>query len=239
MQALRFILPLLFGLALLGSTSCKKDDPEKEGLSYVDGVPYYHFTDADRLWLRTKPNDEWKLENSQGYQRVYRVSVIAHDIQKGEYRAPGFISPSKPERYIDRIYLRLNRTDSTRLFSELRFCRNPALLTGFRFDGYDPNRSEFTVEGEWPEFVGNTGFNTDFYNCRGLKFPRGATLNGPFQQLTVRGRTYPDVVAFIGTPRGPNCAPVPAYFMKELYYDRQAGLIRMVSLAGEIWDRVP
>ena len=28
-------------------------------------------------------------------------------------------------------------------------------------------------------------------------------------------------------------------YMQELYYDRQAGLVRMVSLAGEVWERVP
>jgi hypothetical protein len=69
--------------------------------------------------------------------------------------------------------------------------------------------------------------------------PHGAALNGPFQQLTVHGRTYNEVVAFIGNSRGSTCSPVPSFYMQELYYDRQVGMVRMVSVAGEVWDRVP
>ena len=54
----------------------------------------------------------------------------------------------------------------------------------------------------------------------------------------MRGHAYYEVIAFQGTPRGTTCAPVPATFMQELYYDRQAGLVRMVSLTGEVWERV-
>ncbi|MDQ2793338.1 MAG: hypothetical protein M3Y12_04935 [Bacteroidota bacterium] len=72
-----------------------------------------------------------------------------------------------------------------------------------------------------------------------MKFPRGAALNGPFQHLTMRGRTYTDVVAFIGSSRGATCPAVSSSYLQELYYDRQAGLVRLVRVAGEGWDRVP
>lgn len=239
MQALRFILPLLFGLALLGSTSCKKDDPEKEGLSYVNGVPYYHFTEADRPWLQAKEGEVWKLVNGRGYQREYRVQVIQRIRAPYNSTSSGIPGTIKLLSYYDQITIRIGRTDSARTYLDLRFYRDAAMLTNLISGGVDPNTSRFYAEGEDHEFVGNTDLVSDYYSCRGLKFPSRAALYGPFPVLTVRGRTYPDVVAFIGAPRGPNCAPAPPYFMQELYYDRQAGLIRMVSIAGEVWDRVP
>ena len=230
---------LLMGLALLGSSACKKTDPEIDGLSFVDGVPYYHFTDNDRFWLGTNTGDEWKMENAQGYQRVYRASVIIHDIKKARYASPGFINPSKPLAYEDIIYVRLARTDSIVGFSELRFYRGAAKLTGSPAGSFDPDKSEFYAQGEWDDFVGNSDPHVSSYYCRGLSMPRGAALNGPFQQLTVRGRAYNEVMAFIGNIRDPSCRPVSSSFMQALYYDRQVGMVRMVSLAGEVWDRVP
>lgn len=232
---------ILASLVLFSSSACKKTDPEAEGLSFVDGVPYYHFTDNDRRWLGTKSGDEWKMENARGYQRVYRASVIVDDIQKARYHNPpgSIVTSSKPMEYQDIKYVRLARTDSLAGFSELRFYREAARRTNYPAGGFDPDKSEFYAQGEWVDFVGNSDPYVGVYYCRGLNMPSGAALNGSFQQLTVRGQQYNDVVAFIGTSRGPTCTPVPSSYMQELYYDRRAGLVRMVSLAGEVWDRVP
>jgi len=239
MKMLRTLRYMLIGLALLGSAACKKDELEDYGLSNVDGVPYYHFTDEDRPWLQVRQGDEWRMVNQQGYQRVYRAWVI-EDI-KGAIRSSsgGIPSSSKLLNYYDRVTVRLNRTDSTKGGADLRFYRAAAMLTNLNSGGYATNRSRFYAEGEWYDFVGNTDLISDYYSCRGLKFPIDTQLNGPFQQLTVRGRQYGEVVGFTASDRGPTCAPTSSSFMRELYYDRQAGLVRMVSIAGEVWDRIP
>lgn len=243
MKALSVVRLLLASLVLLGSSACKKTDPEAEGLSFVDGVPYYHFTDSDRAWLQSRQGDEWRLVNASGQQRIYQVSVI-EDLKRGDYSYSGGIpGSSKLLRYYDHTTARANRIDTltagVRGYFDLSFYRDAAMLTNLRSGGSNDNTSRFYASGDFYEFVGNTDLISDYYSCRGLKFPSGAALNGPFQQLTVRGRQYNDVVAFIGTSRGPTCGPIPASYMQELYYDRQAGLVRMVSLAGEVWDRVP
>lgn len=233
---------LVLGLVLLGSASCKKNDPEKEGLSY-DGVPYYHYTDKDRLWLQAKNDSEWRFDNGLGKQRIYRVSVSQY-LKRGDYDYSGGIpGSSKLVGYYDHTTVRVNRIDTLKAGIrgglDLRFYRDAALLATLSVDGYDNNTSRFYAVGEYYEFVGNTDTRTDYYSCRGMKFPTGASLNGPFQQLAVRGRTYTDVVAFVSTARESTCATPSSSFMQEVYYDRQAGLVRMVSLAGEVWDRVP
>jgi len=235
------LLPATF--VALSLASCKKDDLDRDGLSLIDGLPYYHYTDDDRLWLQAKQGDEWRLENGRGQQRVYRIDVIEH-IRKGDYSYSGGIpGSSQLLAYYDYTTVRANRVDTLgtgiRGYFDLRFYRDAAMLTNLSSGGFNKQLSRFYAEGEWYEFVGNTDLISDYYSCRGLKFPIGAALNGPFQQLTVRGRQYHDVITFIGASRGPTCAPVASDYMQELYYSRQAGLVRMVSVAGEVWDRVP
>ncbi|WP_201978396.1 hypothetical protein [Hymenobacter rubidus] len=230
---------VFIGCVLLGSSACTKDELEDNGLSNVDGVPYYHFTDKDRLWLQVHQGDEWRMVNQQGYQRVYRAGII-EDIKGASHSYSGGIpGSSKLLNYYDQVTVRLSRTDSAKGGADLRFYRAAAMLTNLSSGGYATNVSRFYAEGEWYDFAGNTDLISDYYSCRGLKFPSNTQLNGPFQQLTVRGRQYGEVVAFIASDRGPTCAPVSASFMRELYYDRQAGLVRMVSLAGEVWERMP
>lgn len=230
---------MLASLILFSTSACKKTDPEAEGLSFVDGVPYYHFTDNDRPWLQSRQGDEWRLVNASGYQRVYRAGIIQTLRGENKSTSSGIPGHTKLLNYYDQVTVGISRIDSSRGGGSLRFYRDAAMLTNLNSGGLDRNTSRFYAEGEWYEFVGNTDIISDYYNCRGLKFPSGAALNGPFQQLTVRGRQYSEVVAFIGTSRGPTCGPVSSSYMQELYYDRQAGLVRMVSLAGEVWDRVP
>ncbi|GAA4047141.1 hypothetical protein GCM10022409_36550 [Hymenobacter glaciei] len=224
---------------MFGHTSCKKEGAEDLGLSRANGVYYYHFTDADRLWLQTRQGDEWRLENTSGYQRVYRANVVSNLKAESRKTSMGIPSFSKLLNYYDLVYLYLNRVDSlNKGGTTLRFYRDAAMLTNLNSGGYNEHVSQFYAEGENSEFVGNTDLISDYFSCRGMKFPRGAALNGPFQQLTVRGHTYHEVVAFISTARGSTCRALPPAALQELYYDRQAGLVRMVSQGGEVWERV-
>ena len=142
--------------------------------------------------------------------------------------------------YYDGMTVRISRTDSLAIGGgELRFYRDAALLSNLNSGGVDKNKSRFYAAGEWSEFIGNTDLISDYYSCRGLKFPNASALEGPFGQLLVAGRQYNEVVSFIGTQRGPNCTALPAHSTQELYYDRRAGIVRMISAAGEVWNRVP
>lgn len=233
---------LLTGLVLLGGNACQKENEDSEGLSFSDGVPYYHFTDSDQPWLSARQGDEWKFENSRGYQRVYRINQIIQSIkhENKEVQPPGLnLSAPKLLNYYDQTTVRVSRIDSLRGAGEFRFYRDAALISNLASGGVDKTKSRFYAEGEWREFAGNTDLISDYFECRGLKFPTRSALNSPFAQLTVRGRQYTEVISFIGTPRGPDCGPLPRFYMQELYYDRRAGIVRMVSTAGEVWDRIP
>ncbi|MBC8083554.1 MAG: hypothetical protein H7Z21_10115 [Hymenobacter sp.] len=229
MKLLRTLFQLSAGLLLLGTASCKKEE-EFEGLSSVNGVLYYHFTDNDRLWLQAKQGDEWIFENGRGVRHTYRLYVNQEiKAENVEFTGPGLLSNSAVlVNYYDAAVLRPFRTDTSGAGSggEFRFCRGAALRSNLYYGGFDKNTSHFYAKGEWHKFVGNTDLISDYYNCRGLKFPNGPALNGPFASLTVRGQQYTEVVAFIGTSRGPTCAPVSQSYMQELYYDRQAGIVR-------------
>ena len=243
LNLLRTVALLLTGLVLPGLSACKKEANEQVGLSLIGGLPYYHFTDNDRLWLQARHDEIWRVENGRGQQRAYRISVSEH-LKRGDYSySTGIPGSSQLLGYYDHSTVRANRIDTlsagVRGYFDLRFYRDAAMRTNLSSGGYDKYASQFYANGEFYEFVGNTDLVSDYYSCRGLKFPRGASLNGPFQQLTVRGRQYNDVVVFTGTSRGPNCTPVSSSYMQALYYDRRAGLVRMVSLAGEVWERVP
>ncbi|MDO7853362.1 hypothetical protein [Hymenobacter convexus] len=237
----RSLPALLLGTLLLGGTSCRKDGPEaEEGLSYVNGLPYYHFTSQDQPWLQAKTGDSWTFENGRGVRHTYAIQVGQYPQRAYETFAPYGLLGTKYTvvSYYDETVLSAFSPDTSGTGSggNFHFYRD-ATVRPYNEVGTGPSR--LYAEGYWGKFVGNTDLHSDYYSCRGVKFPSGTALNGPFQQLTVRGRTYTDVVAFIGTSRGPNCQPVSSAYLQEMYYDRQAGLVRLVSLGGEVWDRVP
>ena len=240
MKPFRYAPTLIVAFGLLGLASCKKESLNEEGLSYVNGVPYYRFTDADRLWLQTQQGAEWKLENVRGTQHIYSVTVRQRlQAENREVQSPGpnFASP-KLFNYYDSAVLGVNSSDTanTGVGGQFRFCRDAAYPIR-NAAGSGP--SQFYAAGEWFKFIGNTDEQSDYYACPGLKFPGGSQLNGPFLFLTVRGKQYSEVLLFAATTRKQNCSVPTGSSIKDLYYDRRAGLVRMVSLSGEVWDRVP
>ena len=241
MSKSRILLYLLLGCSTVFSFSCKKEDVNSDGLRMVKGVPHYHFTDSDKPWLSAQEGDIWKLENASGYQRIYKLWVIEQLQAKNQkFGSPG-IPTAAPKllNYYDSRVMRINRLDSALGAGEIRFYRDASLLSALNSGGSDKHKSQFYAEGEWYDFVGNTNLISDYFSCQGMKFPSGANLEGPFTQLTVRGRQYNEVVVFTATDRGATCKAVPSRFMQEMYYDRRAGIIKMVSKAGEVWERVP
>ena len=238
MKPIRPLLLLLAVMLTLGISSCKKEDLDRDGLSHVNGVPYYHFTDADRPWLQAKQGDEWRFENARGYQRVYQVTQIVQQTRAPRKTPSGLLTAGVLQDYYDRITVQIGRTDSLRQSGELNFYRDAA-LTNPNSGGTDPATSQLYADGNWYEFVGDIDRNKRPCGYGDLAFLSGGALSSPFKELTVRGRQYKEVVACIGNTRALGCFPLPRYYLQELYYDRQAGLVRMVSRAGEVWDRVP
>ena len=240
MKPFRFAPATLIAFGLLGPTSCKKESPEVEGLSYVNGVPYYRFTDSDQLWLQTQQGANWKFQNSRGIQRTYSVTLsqrLQAENKQVQSPGPNFAAP-KLFNYYDSAVLGVSSSDTanTGVGGQFRFYRDAAYPIR-NAAGSGP--SQFYAAGEWFKFIGNTDEQSDYYACPGLKFPGGSQLNGPFLFLTVRGKQYSEVLLFAATTRKQNCSVPTGSSIKDLYYDRQAGVVRMVSLSGEVWDRVP
>lgn len=237
---LRALLPVLLGTLLLGSTSCKKEVSEDEGISLVNGLPYYHFTNQDQLWLRAKTGDSWLFENGRGIRCAYAIRVTQYP--QHPYKIPDhsgiLVTKYKVVSYYDETVLSVVGTDSsgTGGGGEFHFYRD-ATFRPYNQAGSGP--SQLYVEGDWHKFIGNTPDQSDYASCDGMRFPTGQEVNGPFVQLQVRGKQYADVIRFGATPRPRTCPRPNAASLAELYYDRQAGLVRMVSLGGEVWDRVP
>ncbi|WP_426491608.1 hypothetical protein [Hymenobacter sp. 102] len=235
-------LRFLTNSLLLTGTACSPDPAPVPGLRTVNDVPYYFFTEADAPWLQLAAGTVWQFENSRGQQRTYELYQRLDNRQMEERTVVpvgSFIGKSELIKYYDDILVRVRRTDSLGSGGEFHMYRGPALLASYPSQGTNPRASQLYVEGTWTEFIGSTDPQSDYYRCRGIKFPMGTALEGPFQQLTVKGRTYPEVVELVATNRGPDCAPVPASYMRVLYYDRLAGIVRMVSDSGQVWDRLP
>ncbi|MBT9394491.1 hypothetical protein KLP40_15065 [Hymenobacter sp. NST-14] len=237
------LLHFLVSGLLLAGTSCSQEPVPTPGLRTVNGVPYYFFTEADAPWLQLAMGTVvWQFENARGQQRTYELYQRLEKQQMEERTVVpvgSFIGKSDLIKYYDDVLVRVRRTDSLGGGGEFHMYRGPALLASYPSQGTNPGTSQLYVEGTWTEFIGSTDPQSDYNRCRGIKFPMGDALAGPFQQLTVKGLTYPEVVELVATNRGPDCAPVPASYMRVLYYDRHAGIVRMVSDSGEVWDRLP
>jgi hypothetical protein len=232
----------LVSILLLANTACSREPAPVPGLRTVDGVPYYFFTEADTPWLQLAAGTVWRFENARGQQRTYELYQRLDNRQTADRTVVpvgSFIGKSELIKYYDDVLVRVRRIDSLGGGGEFHMYRGPALLASYPSQGTNPRASQLYVEGTWTEFIGSTDPQSDYYRCRGIKFPMGATLEGPFQQLTVKGRTYPEVVELVATNRGPDCAPVPVSYVRVLYYDRRAGIVRMVSDSGQVWDRLP
>lgn len=231
-------------MLLLFSTSCRKTEVSVDGLRMVNGVPYYYFTEADQPWLQIRQGDVWQFRNAQGSERTYTVyqrwSVIQQENR--EIIPPGSFINNTPKllNYNDHILLRIRRTDSLgQGGGEFQFHRDAARNPSQPLEPANKNRSQFYVNGQWTEFVGDTDLNDSTYPCRGLKFPAQPALNAPFQQLTVQGKLYTEVLLFRGNRQNSDCSNAPTPSIEALYYDRQAGIVRMVSKTGQVWDRIP
>lgn len=231
----RYVGYLFAGFVLLGGSACEKEAAlETDGLSYVNGVPYYHFTDSDRLWLQHKPGDEWSFKNSAGIQRVYRLSIRQQLQSPYKTSAPSGILSTKYTlvSYHDELELSVFNTNAADSASGGRFYfYRDATVTGHNQAGSGPSR--FYTDGEWFSFLGTGKSQSDDYQ------PNDAQLAGAFTQLLVQGKAYSEVVLFSAQPRSSFYPAPTSASVNRIFYDRQAGIVRLVTVGGEVWDRTP
>ncbi|MFD2717223.1 hypothetical protein ACFST9_00750 [Hymenobacter monticola] len=231
---LRFVSLLLLGVLLLGSAACKKTEPvEIDGVSFVDGLPYYHFIDADRQWFSEVPGTVWTFENGRGVQRRYTVSITQHLQIKNKIRISGILSDSyKLVSYYDEAIFALTNVDATSSDSggRFEFYTDPTVTPN-----HQPvsGQSRLRAQANWFAFLGTEKCITDYYH------PKNDQLSGPFEQLASRGTSYSEVARFSVFPRGQSAPPSAPTSLFALYYDHQHGLIRLVDWAGDVWNRVP
>ena len=232
----------ILSILLVTGSGCQKEKADSEGLSHVGEVPYYHFTDDDRRWLQHPAGTEWHFTNGRGGRRTYQVKQVLQHLRAARRArvVPGILAqPGELLNYYDDYTLRVSRTDTLAGGGELRFERGPV-----QDNPGDP--SQLFVAGEWFAFVGNTNplatFYHGFYRCGGLNFLPGPQLTAAFASVVVQGRSYSEVLVFsgLGAPaQGPYCqAPAPQS-IQEVAYDRRAGVVRLTSVGGEVWERLP
>ncbi|WP_133273995.1 hypothetical protein [Hymenobacter radiodurans] len=216
---------------LVSLQSCKYDDGEE----YKPHTPYYQFTAQDKLWFNYKVADSLIFENSTGKQQLYIVIEIKEEIKKGAgYASFGFFGRGNPDHYYDGIKVELKRLDT---LSYNRFEFRRTLPQGANIlNGYPPgDKGEFKFGGDWTnynggetlrEVSGNINVSSEQLDLRNTS------------KLIVRGKTYNNIITIIPSqPNGPIWETRKPY-INTLYYDQKAGLVRMISKSGEVWDRI-
>ncbi|WP_187314665.1 hypothetical protein [Hymenobacter sp. BT190] len=195
-------------------------------------IPYYKFTAANEEWLKLKKGENWIFETASGKQQKYIVYDIVEKI-KEEYRPGNFggiiNGPSTATYYYDEVKIEVKRLDSIGENS-LVFRRD--LPTGA--DKRNPPRvdGQFKFGGTWWNYRGQS-VNDGIYGNINIDSYR---LDSQYRTtLQVKGIDYTNVILLSA-----NSAPTyRGGYIEDIYYAQQAGIIRMVSRSGEIWDRVP
>ncbi|MDO7875354.1 hypothetical protein Q5H93_11490 [Hymenobacter sp. ASUV-10] len=194
------------GLNFLSSCACDKDD-----------LPQYRLTEAEQTW--TAPytvNTEWRFRNAAGYERVYRVTKRADDMEE----SGGGKSSSCPSYYRQAFSATLQRIDSVGSpISHQLIMQASTNNSSLPFAGsLSWNWVQFTLAIDRVKSGGNIG-----YNCELLP------------QLTVGTKTYQQVLKSTSLT-GSALIPLSTD-AKVIYLTSDAGIIRVEEWGGTVWDR--
>ncbi|WP_345070440.1 hypothetical protein [Hymenobacter fastidiosus] len=216
------LLICLFGLGA-GLTSCEeKETPEPT---------YYRFDAQDRAWLTARPGDELTFENQAGTRRHFRVGKVEERAHLASISTT-LLGGIAREFYYDEWAMYLERTDSVQQVGVVTFTK--ARTT-------ESAAATLMAQGFWYDYIGPETI-TDGVQCEVLNFP--PDLNrAPLTPLTVGGQTYPAVLTMEVPTRRAGLCTYPfvnrTTHVYRLQYDRHAGIVRMESITGEVWSRVP
>lgn len=182
---------------------------------------YYPFTESDKKWQQFAPETQWVFRNQRDEQRTYRVARVENEAKK-----PNWVSGSQVEYldyYLDYWYMTVQRTDSVSQGGSVVLKRIPV------YQHYD--RSELSYQFNWVDFIGRGGY---------LNFGQDLAAT-KFHSSTVRGITYTHVTRFQASSNeimaSGNFRLRPKTV--QLDYDQAAGVIRFVTLNGDVWERMP
>jgi hypothetical protein len=190
--------------------------------------PYFPFTTIDKQWQNFTEAGEWVFENQRKQRRTYRVSKVYH----GE-KSPWYVGvfTERIGYYEDYWGMTWERTDSVSPAGYCSLRRIPVQK--------DPTQSVLAGEVYWTDYIGQAN-DTEGINVSYLHF--GTDLSAiSFSTLVVRGIKYQRVTHFqtselavsrlIGY-RAPQRTT-------QLDYDEAIGVVRFVTLNGDVWERLP
>lgn len=190
--------------------------------------PYFPFTAIDKQWQNFATDEQWIFENKRKQRQTFRVSKIYH-----EEKSPWYVGTftSRIGYYEDYWGVAWERTDSMARAGYCTLRRIPMQK--------DRTQSVLTGEFYWNDYVGQAN-NTEGLNTGYLDF--GADLSAvSFRDLTVKGVKYQRVTHF--QTSGLAITRLFAYRAPQkttqLDYDAAAGVVRFVTLDGDVWERLP
>ncbi|WP_426490385.1 hypothetical protein [Hymenobacter sp. 102] len=215
---------MAFGTLAIQSCETEENEPD---------IPYYKFTATNKEWLKLKNGESWVFETTSGKQQKYIIHGIKEKIKEAYHPSNfgGIISgASSATYYYDEVEIEIMRTDSVN-DNLLVFRRE--LPTGADKRHPPKGEGEFKFGGTWRNYRGSGVYEGIYGNINvspnQVNYQSGTTLQ-------VRGKVYNNVIAISATPNG---TEIQKAYIDNIYYAQQAGVIRMVSKTGEIWDRVP
>ena len=191
--------------------------------------PYFPFANVDKQWQKFTAGTQWVFENQYHQRRTYQVSRVAHEEKKAETLAHPFI---KVLYYNDYWLMSWERVDSASQAGYFILRRVPAQK--------DPSQSVLASEAYWDDYIGQHNDTGGVYT-KYLNFGPDLSTKS-FRVLTVRGVTYQHITSFqasgLAIIRLQTIYHAPQK-TTQLDYDQAAGVVRFVTLNGDVWERLP
>lgn len=198
-----------------------------------DPAPYYQFLPSDREWLQFSKGNTWVFENARGARHQFRVDTVVLREHEAAYSHPLGGGPGSVLYYFDQFSMHVASLDSSGRGGTFKFVREPQ-------DGNTSKPVVFRPECVWYNYLGIDSGSGGFIPYV-LNLP--LNLGNPsFKQLTIRNVSYTHIIEINATTTSTIRGQWPLYtatVIKQILYDQQAGIIRLLSISGEVWERVP